>query len=220
MSVIDVFVDESGNPGKGRGRYFTIALVSCERCESKRLRRSVKSQALRTKQAHPKKTWNNGEVKASDLSWPERIETIKKICERNVNIFDITVDKFQLQPQMFDHKSAAYNYWIKLAVDDLVKYYSDIDEIKFYIDRRTIRVQSFNSFLDYITIHLLYELNQTGLRVYVSYPESQTDYGIQAADFISNAINSYHQTFDDSKVSALRPSIIHEQHFPYRFFGQ
>ena len=124
MSAIDVFVDESGNPGKGRGRYFTIALVSCEQSESKRLRRSVKRQALKTKQAHPDKFWKNGEVKASHLSWPERIETIKKICERDVKIFDITVDKHQLQPQMFDHKSAAYNYWIKLAVDDLVKYYS------------------------------------------------------------------------------------------------
>jgi hypothetical protein len=220
MSVIDVFVDESGNLGTGRGRYFTIALVSCERSESKRLRRSVKKQALKTKQAHPQKTWHNGEVKASNLSWPERIETIKKICERDVHIFDITADKDNLQPQMFEHKSATYNYWIKLVVDDLVKYYSDIDEITFYIDRRAIRVESFNSFLDYITIHLLYEMNQTGLHIYASYPESQTDYGIQAADFVSNAVNSYHQTFDDSKVSSLRPSIIHEQHFPYRYFGQ
>lgn len=220
MKTLDVFIDESGNLGHGRGRFFTIGAVVCEHDEAKRLSRTVKSAAKLIKNRHVNKAWKNGEVKAAGISKEERNEVLAKICKRDIDFFDITVDKHNIQEKMFDHKTASYNYWLKLVVDHLIKRFESIDKVFFHIDRRTVRVGDLNAFLEYITIHLLYECNLVNLQIEVDYPESHTNYGIQAADFFANAVNLYHLSGYLGGVDIIRRKIISEEHFPYSMFGR
>lgn len=53
MKEIDLFIDESGNPGRGRGRYFTIACVAVDSINTKRVQRKMKKETLKIKQNYP-----------------------------------------------------------------------------------------------------------------------------------------------------------------------
>lgn len=187
MENITIFIDESGNMGRGRGRYFTISCVVIDSSMGKRLRRKMKRLTLEVKKNHPFKTWKNGEVKASLVGKEERSALLSNLPEY-VNIYNIIVDKQHLKPHMFEDKSASYNYWTRLVIDNILRDNEDCKNIIINVDRRTIKTGSKNTFEDYINIRIKYELCRD-IHLQVLYPESHTDYGIQVADFISNAVN-------------------------------
>lgn len=217
---LDAFIDESGNPGHGRGRFFTIAIVLCPTSFSKHLRRKMKSAAKVIKEAHPSKNWKNGEVKAAEISNEERGQVLSEVCQPRVEVYDIVIDKSHIQEKMFDDKSISYNYWLKLILDKVVDVHPKMEELNLYIDRRTIRVKSANSFHDYISIHFMYERGLFSLSLNVSYPESHKDYGIQCADFVSNAINHCYLINDKRFMAPILPCLHHYEHFPYYNFAQ
>ena len=49
MKEIDLFIDESGNPGRGRGRYFIIACVAVDSINTKRVQKKMKKDTLKIK---------------------------------------------------------------------------------------------------------------------------------------------------------------------------
>lgn len=219
MDSLDVFVDESGNSGHGMGRYFTIAFVVCPSGLTKKLRRAMRKASKDIKDTHPLKSWKNGEVKAALISKDERRRILSKICKCDLQVYTIVVDKHHLVERMYDNKGASYNFWMKFVIDDIVADHPNLTNLNFFIDRRTIKVGSLNSFEDYITIHLVFEKSLHNLKIFVKYPESHTDYGIQAADFCANAINQFHLSGNHDLIDSIQPSIRYPvQHFPYQSF--
>lgn len=187
MENITIFVDESGNMGRGRGRYFTISCVAIDSSREKSLRRKMKKLTLKIKKNFPLKEWKNREVKAGLINKKERSKLLARLPEY-VNIYNIIVDKHHLKDHMFEDKSASYNYWTRLIIDNILRDNEDCRNIVINVDRRSIKTGSKNTFEDYINIRIKYELCKD-INLQVLYPESHTDYGIQVADFISNAVN-------------------------------
>lgn len=217
MEDITVFVDESGNPGRGRGRYFTIACVVVDSCKAKKLRRKMKKVCGHVKKQSPDKTWPRGEVKASAVSIDERCEIIKRLPQSDVSIHYVTVDKHHVVDRMFIDSCLSYNYWLRLVIDNVLENNPDCKKITMCIDRRDIKVSSGNSFRDYITIHECYEMERN-LEIVTNYPESHNDYGIQIADFIANGINYHYITKKESIKLILQPMVVSREKFPrYKF---
>lgn len=218
MERIAVFVDESGNPGRGRGRYFTIACIVVKLEDCKRIRNKMKRLTKIIKDNHPLKNWENNEVKSARIRLEERCELIKNLPKECINVYCITVDTKNVSGRMHEHHNLSYNFWLKLVIDHIVEDNLDCKEINFFIDRRNIKISSGNSFNDYITIHLVYEKG-LNIKVKTDYPESHLDYGIQVADFISNVINYYYINPKDIIKDALVQLIQSEEKFPYKKFG-
>lgn len=221
MQDLTIYVDESGNPGRGRGRYFTIACVVISTSNDKSIHRKMRRLCKKVKENHPDRVWLKGEVKASRIRPEERVELIKRLPRKKINVFYITVDKKWLSDRMFKDKAISYNYWLRLVIDDILNTYPDCRNLSINIDKRDIKVFSGNSFEDYLNIHLIYERNDD-INLNISYPESHCDYGIQIADFISNGINyKYSSLKEDASIlgNTIRPFCKNYELFPWKRFG-
>lgn len=221
MQDLTVYVDESGNLGRGQGRYFTIACVVMSASNEKSVHRKMKRLCKKVKENHPNKVWIKGEVKASRIRPEERVELIKRLPRKKISVFYITVDKNRLKDSMFRDKAISYNYWLRLVIDDILNIYPDCRNLSINIDKRDIKVFSGNSFKDYLNIHLIYERN-SDINLSTCYPESHCNYGIQIADFISNGINYRYSSTKEERY-ALENVIMqfckgHEL-FPRKHFG-
>lgn len=221
MQDLIVYVDESGNPGHGRGRYFTIACVVVSNENVKNIHRKMKRLCKKVKDNHPSRIWKRGEVKASSIKPFERSELIKQLPKNKINVFYIVIDKKWLVERMFKDKAISYNYWLRLVIDDILDYYPECKTLAINIDKRDIKVFSGNSFEDYLNIHLIYERNKD-IAVTIDYPESHCNYGIQIADFISNGINyGYVSSKNDDNIimNSINPLCRNHDYFPYNKFG-
>lgn len=222
MQDLTIYVDESGNLGRGEGRYFTIACIVMDSSNSKNVHRKMRRLCKKVKDNHPEKVWPRGEVKAAAIRPKERIELIKKLPRKKINVFYITVDKKWLEDRMFKDKAISYNYWLRLVIDDILNVYPDCHNLSINIDKRDIKVFSGNSFKDYLNIHIIYERNEN-INLNICYPESHCDYGIQIADFISNGINyKYTSTKEESYKlgNAVNELCKGYEQFPRKYFGQ
>lgn len=221
MQDLTIYVDESGNLGRGQGRYFTIACVVMSTSNEKSVHRKMKRLCKEVKENHPNKTWIKGEVKASRIRPEERIELIRRLPQQKINVFYITVDKKWLKDSMFRDKAISYNYWLRLVIDDVLNTYPDCRNLSINIDKRDIKVFSGNSFKDYLNIHLIYERN-SDINLSICYPESHCDYGIQIADFMSNGINYIYFSTKEERY-ALKNAITrfcrNRELFPWKHFG-
>lgn len=221
MQNLTIYVDESGNPGRGRGRYFTIACIVVATPNAKSIHRKMKRLCKKVKKNHPYKKWVKGEVKASKIRIEERIELIKGLPRKKINVFYITVDKKWLKDSMFKDKAISYNYWLRLVIDDILDFYPECQSMSINIDKRDIKVFSGNSFKDYLNIHLIYERNEN-ITLNICYPESHCDYGIKIADFISNGINyKYASNRENNNLNDVLKRLCKKNElFPSKHFGE
>lgn len=222
MRDLVIYVDESGNLGHGKGRFFTIACVVMDKSENKSIHRKMKRICLRVKNNNPDKKWPRGEVKASLLRMKQRADIIKHFPKDKIKVYSITIDKTKLQPKMFEDKAISYNYWLRLVIDNVLDDYPECKSLSINIDKRDIKVFSGNSFEDYLKIHLLF-VRESDAELHINYPESHNDYGVQIADFFSNGINYDFLSNRDDKVilcEAIEPYCKKKELFPRRYFGK
>lgn len=219
MKEIDLFIDESGNPGRGRGRYFTIACVAVNSINTKRVQRKMKKETLKIKQNYPNKNWRNGEVKAASLRKEERASLVSKIVQTPISIYYITIDKYNIREVMFEDKSRSYNYWLKLIIDNVLADNTDCLAMNIYIDNRNTKIASGNSFDDYIHIHVQMELVKD-INLNIKYLDSHKSFGIQIADFISNGINLRFMNQNDIIYKEFNTIYVCAECFPRKNFGK
>lgn len=206
--------DESGNLGK-QGRYFTIACVEME--NTKPLHNVMKKAILRTKKVFPKFQMFD-EIKASDAFPPIKDYFLRKIASKNVKIRYIVADLHHVKQQLLDDENLLYNFMLKFVIEPVARQ-KGLKHLVINLDKRTIKVQSINSFENYIKIHLNYELN-LDIKVDVKYLESHNSYGIQAADFVANAVYSKYEFGYDYCYNLIEDKIAQSELFPRKFFGQ
>lgn len=206
--------DESGNLGK-EGRYFTIACV--EMPTTKPLSNVMKKAALKTKKAFPRFE-SEDEIKASDSSPVIKDYFLRKIASKELNIRYIVADLHHVKAKLLEDENLLYNYMLKFIIEPVAKK-RGLNHLIINLDKRTIKVESTNSFENYIKIRLNYELN-LDLIIEVNYFESHNSYPIQAADFIANAINSKYEYGHSYNYDLISDKIVQKELFPRRVFGQ
>lgn len=206
--------DESGNLGK-KGRYFTIACIGGS--DLKPLKNTMKKAILKVKKQFPQFE-NAKEIKASESFPIIKDYMLRKIATKDIDIRYIVADLDNVKQALKDDENLLYNYLLHFLVKS-VALEKGVKDIEINIDKRTIKVQSINTFEGYIKLKLIYELGKD-LDIKVKYIESHNSYAIQATDFVANAINTFYEYRYDYYYNLIKHKIVHIEHFPYKYFGQ
>lgn len=214
MDKVILNLDESGNLGKD-GRYFTIACIECNNI--KPLINVMKKAEIKTKRKFGAFKYAD-EIKASEAYPLIKDYYYKRIASKDIKIRYITSDKQHVKKQLLEDENLLYNYMLKFLIVPIAKR-ENVKKLDIFLDKRTIKVKSTNSFKDYISIKLNYELG-LDVDLTIRYVESQNSYPVQAADFIANAINTYYEYNYDYYFNILKPKIVQHEKFPYKFFGK
>jgi len=212
MSRVILNFDESENLGRD-GRFFTIACV--ESSNIKPLINVMKKAELKTKKTFPSFK-NCDEIKSSEAYPIIKDYYYRKIVSKDIKIRYVTSDLFHVREDLLEDENLLYNYMLQFIVVPVAKK-KGVKQLDLYLDKRTIKVKSTNSFHDYISIKLKYELG-LDIEVNIKYVESQNSYPVQAADFIANAINSYYEYNYGYYFDTLRPKIVQHEKFPRKYF--
>ncbi|MBT2603714.1 DUF3800 domain-containing protein [Bacillus sp. ISL-53] len=208
--------DESGNMGK-RGKYFTIACI--ETNNTKPLVNTMKKTVLKTKKKFPEYE-NRDEIKASESSPVIKDYFMRKIASKDIKIRYIVADLEHVKQGLLDDENLLYNFMLQFLIVPIATR-KNVDELIINLDKRSIKVQSTNSFENYIKIKLNYEMN-CNVKITVKYVESQNSYAIQAADFVANAVNAKYEygIGHDYYYNLIAHKISQQELFPKRYFGQ
>ncbi|UOE54908.1 DUF3800 domain-containing protein [Cytobacillus oceanisediminis] len=206
--------DESGNLGK-QGRYFTIACI--EMPFTKPLSNVMKKTVLKVKKEFTRFE-NVDEIKASDSNPIIKDYFLRKIASKDLNIRYIVADLHHVKSKLLEDENLLYNYMLKFIIEP-VAMRRGLKHLVINLDKRTIKVESTNSFENYIKIRLNYDLN-LDLDIEVRYIESQNSYPIQAADFVANAINSKYEHGHNYNYDLISSKVVQSERFPRRYFGQ
>jgi hypothetical protein len=206
--------DESGNLGS-QGRFFTIACI--ETTVTKPLCNVMKKAVQKTKETFPQFALEN-EIKASDSYPLIKDYFLRKIATKDVSIRYIVADLHHVKKKLLEDENLLYNYMLKFIIEP-VALKQGLKHLVINLDKRTIKVESTNSFENYIKIRLNYDLN-LDLDVEVKYVESHNSYAIQAADFVANAVYAKYEYNNDNNYDLIKHKVVQNEHFPRRYFGQ
>jgi len=201
---MNIYIDESGDLGfsfqkpyrkGGSSRYLTITFLLIPKDLSKYSKRIVKN-FFEKKGNSTKK-----EIKGKDLSDNDKLyiaERTDKLLQKykKIRIISITVDKRKVKTHIRDDPNKLYNYMIGLALPKEIKHQ---DRVTLIPDKRSIKVASGNSLIDYLKIKSWFEFDSKTIIDYQPL-ESHTALNLQFIDWISNIIwNKY----EDGEIEAL-----------------
>lgn len=206
--------DESGNLGTG-GRYFIIAAI-CVKDNIAPLRNVMKKAVLKTKQTFLSYA-NLNEIKASHSTSIIKDYFLNKIASKDIEIKYIVADKLHVKEALLQDENLLYNYMLQILISPIAEI-RGTQFLSINLDQRSIKVNSLNTFAEYIKLELNFK-KELDINIDVKYYESQNNYAIQAADFVANAIYAKYEKNEDYFYNIIKHKITSIEHFPRRFFG-
>ena len=225
MKEINLYIDESGNLGKGNGRYFLICALEVDNT----IKESIKKRSGRVICRYKIK---NGisktiEIKGSSLNESNRNELIDSILYKGIKVRYIVLDISQTTMLLTkaDDKNACYNYLIQLLVKQLLKDYKDLEVVNLYLDNRSVKIGNRLSLKPYLYNKLVLEQLEKKKKVKrvdfnIFYLESESCYLIQWSDIIANSLYKKYNSNDDKYYKKIKPYIVYESEFPSKTFGK
>lgn len=219
MECVSLYIDESGNFGSS-GRYFTLTSLRCIDHSNFKLNRAVKKASLKIKKRYDGSVTRTGEVKASLCNPIAKDYMLRKIKKSVDRIDYITADLSYIEPRLLNNQNILYNYLLTFLISPIIKNNSDLSEIHIYLDNRSLKVGDEMSFSDYIKSKIWIEYDRPDISVSVHYVDSQSDYHIQGADFVANAINGFYEYNESYFTQILRSCMEVRVKFPYKYFGK
>jgi hypothetical protein len=212
-----LYLDESGDLGwsfhlpnrnGGSSRFLTIAYIIIPSGLEKKCSRLVKSiyDLLKVKYGI--------ELKATGMKDSEKELVAGKIIRLlNDNpdfiLGAITVKKENVVPHMRDDCNLLYNYMMGLVIPNHI---STFDEVDIISDKRSVKVKSGNTCIEYLRIKVAYELNSPTLLI-DSPTESHTDYNLMFIDWVANFIWSNFEDQKEIPYFRLLPRLHHHRLF-------
>lgn len=215
--MIQVFIDESGNLGRG-GKYFVLAAAVFDTPQgSKRASRMIRHfQAEKLKHSP---IAERPEIKSSKLTLPQRQKLLNKLASKaDVDLFYLVIDKQKVALlNAGKPKNLVYNYFAKLLTDQIFSRYNDDFHVVF--DQRTTTVKSMNSLTDYITINAYTIHNHSNRNVYVCQRDSRTENNLQVADLIAGTVFQAYTRQNRHFLNIIQERIVHADEFPRGSFS-
>lgn len=217
MKEYFLYFDESGNLGV-KDRYFVIACILTE--NPKELENKMKKVLLHIKKKYKNTKWNGYELKANSCKpWIKEI-IYKSIIEKNIKISYIVADKVWIEKSLMQDKNCLYNYLLSVLLDNFKEVFRN-NNVNLILDNKTVKVQSINSFEEYIKIHINYT-KRLNSNITVKYMDSSSKeaYIVQAADYIANAVFAYYEHGYKPYYELIESKIDIKELFPRRKFGK
>ena len=213
--MVNVFLDESGNLGRG-GDFFTIAaVVFSQSAGQNRLKRLMRKACL---DYSPTNTPLR-ELKANSLSFPQKQQLLNKISTRaDHEIFYITAQKQHVTMlQQGRDKNLVYNYLAGILVMEIIKKYND--DICLNFDQRTTKVASMNSLKDYIRIKA-YTTGGFQHNLHVGQYDSHSMYNLQTADIVAGIVNGSYVRQNKHLIGIIEERLEAKIEFPREKFDK
>ena len=225
MKEINLYIDESGNLGTGMGRYFLICALEIDSSIKSSILKRAGRVICRFKEKNniPKTT----ELKGFRLNSEKRNELLDKILFKGVKVRYIVLDLKQttMLLKKSDDKNACFNYLIQLLVKQIIREIPDIEKINLFLDNRSVKIGNRLSLKPYLYNKLVLEQLETKQNVKriefeITYLESDSCYLIQWADIVANSLYKKYNSNEDLFYNKIKPYIIYESKFPFKYFGK
>ena len=119
----------------------------------------------------------------------------------NIKVDVIVANKENVQTHIRSDANKLYNYMSSLVIPD---YVGKETEIEFIPDKRSIKVSSGNSLVDYLQVKLWFELGfETAIKYNPS--ESHSSYNLQFIDWIAHCIWLKFENAEPGPFNMLKP---------------
>jgi len=179
----------------GSSRYLTITFLLVPKNLSHHPKRIVREVFTKRNRSPKKEIKGNSLSESARLSIAQRtIELLKKFPK--IKIMAITVNKRNVKKHIREDPNKLYNYMTGLILPQKTKLQKRITLIP---DKRSIKVKSGNSMIDYLKIKFWFDFDSTTIIEYDPL-ESHTALNLQFVDWISNII---WKSYEDSECEAL-----------------
>ena len=214
--MIRVFIDESGNLGRG-GQYFVLAAAVFDTPQGiKRAARLIRKTQIMLAKDKPIPIIE--EIKSCRLSVPQRQRILHKlVAKADIDIFYLVVDKGKVELlRQSKPKNLVYNYFAKLLTDQIFSRYNDDFIVTF--DQRSTAVKSMNSLIDYITINAYTSHQHVIPTVQVAQKDSKTHNNLQTADILAGTIAQAYCQQNRHFLSLIEERIVKGDEFPRATF--
>jgi hypothetical protein len=206
-----VYIDESGDLGwkfdqpyrkGGSSRYLTIASLLVPN-ELKQHPKRIIRKLYKKKHVSP-----SVEIKGSQLTHDDKdffVTNLLNLLQKypDISIITITVRKEHVFSHIRDDGNKLYNYMIGLALLEEIK---DENLVVINPDPRSLKVQSGNSLLDYLSIKLWFELNSKTKLIFNSIPSDKCC-NLQFIDIASHLIWIRYENLEREFFDRLNPFI-------------
>ena len=195
-----LYLDESGDLGwtfdkpnreGGSSRFLSIAFIIVPDDQIKYCNRLVRDIYTLFK-IDPKQ-----EFKGTSMNDDQKNITAGKIRKllrdkTDIKLGSITVMKERVMEHIREDGNKLYNYMIWLSALPKIKTYTQVEMIR---DKRSIKVKSGNSCIDYLTTQLAFEL-KSATKLIDNPTESHTEANLIFIDWVANFVWSH---YEDSK---------------------
>ena len=194
---MQIFLDESGDLGwtfdrpnnaGGSSRFITIAGIVIDEAETKYIKRQI-AHLYAKYNLTPKQEKKGANFSEDDATYVIRNLNAIYNKARSFKIIAITARKEKVYLPLRKDRNIFYNYMLGVLLPDTLKHYKNIELI---LDRRTIKVDSGNSFNDYIKTKCWGDLN-LDIDIRCAYDSSDKIQGIWLADWLANFVWRHHE---------------------------
>ena len=204
--MIKVFIDESGDLGKG-GTFFVIAAALFLTKESDKKARRIMRKERKILSRTDDKQKLIPEIKSYQMNFTDRQRIINKLLR--VPGFEVFffVDKKPQTVLLQKHidSNLAYNYFSRILLDEIFSRYYDDIEILF--DERITAIKSANSLADYLKISAYTRHNYYLRKVDISQGDSRNYYNLQTADLLAGTVYRAYSRNQAHFINLLKPKI-------------
>jgi len=208
---ICIYLDESGDLGwkfnapyrnGGSSRYLTITCLI-----TPKTKRDLPKRIIR--KMYKKLAWNTkSEKKWSQMTIEERdyfATKAKELREKHPDIryFSMTVKKENVQSHIRLDPNKLYNYMTGLLLLEEMSHFQNVD---FYPDPRSVKVESGNSMHDYLQTQLWFD-RSVSTTLITTPAESSSNLNVQFADMLSGVIQGHFEDGNSSPWHIMASSI-------------
>lgn len=183
--MIDVFIDESGNLGKG-DRFFIISAIQFESGHG-----YEKWQRLAKKVI--KNTDTLKEIKSSAMSYNLKKKVLQQIEKADIRfrvwlgVIDTDHDHYKKRFISDDNsKELAFNYALNHLFGKNIAKIIQKRSISICLDQRSTKTDSKHSLEDYLNAEFLHDRSITVQNISIQYCDSKNNYGVQLSDLVAN----------------------------------
>ena len=122
---------------------------------------------------------------------------------RSLLLGAITVKKENVKPHIREDGNKLYNYMIGLSILDNIKDLTDVEMIR---DKRSVKVKSGNSCIDYLNIKLAFDLDSATKLIDIP-TESHTELNLIFIDWVANFVWSSYEDNKNEPFNRLKESL-------------
>ncbi|HDL01408.1 MAG TPA: DUF3800 domain-containing protein [candidate division Zixibacteria bacterium] len=206
---MQIYLDESGDLGwnfsapygnGGSSRYLALAFLFLPLKHRRRPKNIIRELYRKYKWKDEKKA-SNSTLRQKELFCKKATNIITKYPDINIDI--IVVNKTNVQSHIREDANKLYNYMSGLVIPD---YVCEKNKVEFIPDKRSVKVESGNSLVDYLETKLWFDHNcATSIKNHPQ--ESHKNYNLQFADWLAHCAWIHFEFSNSTPFNILSPKI-------------